>query len=491
MIPFAEWLPDLPDLENPGATEALNVLPGSRSYIPLLGISPITDAMNAFMRGGIAVRDKDDVVFNYAGNETKLYTISASAHTDATNVGAPYALSDQENWEFHKWGEKVIAVAIDENPQIISLGGTKFADLAGSPPKARHIAVINNFVVLANLIEGGVAKPQKVRWSAIDDETDWTASATTQSDSQELLSDSESGGGWIMGITGGEWGNVIMEYSTWRITYAGSPAIFQIEEVLPGVGTPAKNSITQEGRYTHFLSQEGFVQLIDGFQVKYIGKEKVDTTFFKDLNDRYTHRIVSSSDPTSAIVCWIYPSTSSTNGTPDKIICYNWFTERWTHGEIDLEWIYRSLGQGYTLEGLDAVNTNLDTLTPSLDSRAWVGGELQMAIYDTSHKKGVLGGTALNGVIETAEVNVNPGRRALITGVRPLVDGVTSSTVQIGTRELQNDAVSFGSALTPHPSTGVAPARSDSRYHRFRVNTTGGFNHALGIDVEMDKSGYR
>lgn len=492
MIPFAEWLPDLPALDNPGATEAKNVLPGAKSYLPLPDISPITDAMDAFMRGGIAVRDKDDVVYNYAGNETKLYSISADTHSDKTNVGGAYALSDEENWEFQKWGEKLIAVAIDEPPQIITLAGSNFADLAGSPPKARHIAVINNFVVLANLNEGGTLKPQKVRWSAIDDETDWTASATTQSDSQELKSDAGSGGGFIMGITGGEWGNIFQEYSIWRMTYVGSgQGIFQIEEVLPGVGTPAKNSITQEGRYTHFLSQEGFVQLIDGFQIKYIGKEKIDATFFADVNDRYMHRIVGGSDPTSAIVSWIYPSTSSSDGTPDKIICYNWFTERWTHGAINLEWIYQALGQGFTLEGLDAVSSSIDALTPTLDSRAWVGGALQLAIYDTSHKKGVLGGTALSAIIETAEAMINPGKRTQVTGVRPLVDGATTLTVQIGTRELQDDAVAYGSALTPHSSTGIAPARSDSRYHRFRVNTVGGFTHAQGIDVEQVESSYR
>lgn len=34
MIPFAEWLPDLPVLENPGSPNVLNVKPHALSYKP-------------------------------------------------------------------------------------------------------------------------------------------------------------------------------------------------------------------------------------------------------------------------------------------------------------------------------------------------------------------------------------------------------------------------------------------------------------------------
>ncbi len=33
-IPFGDWMPDLPDLYNPGATVARNVFPAERSYRP-------------------------------------------------------------------------------------------------------------------------------------------------------------------------------------------------------------------------------------------------------------------------------------------------------------------------------------------------------------------------------------------------------------------------------------------------------------------------
>ena len=38
-LPFGEWLPDLPDHVNPGATQAKNVFPAVNSYRPFKGIS--------------------------------------------------------------------------------------------------------------------------------------------------------------------------------------------------------------------------------------------------------------------------------------------------------------------------------------------------------------------------------------------------------------------------------------------------------------------
>ena len=44
-VPFGEWLPDLPDHVNPGATQALNVYPAVNSYRPWKSIA--TTSRNA------------------------------------------------------------------------------------------------------------------------------------------------------------------------------------------------------------------------------------------------------------------------------------------------------------------------------------------------------------------------------------------------------------------------------------------------------------
>jgi len=491
VVKYGEWLPDLPDFNSTGATVADNVLPGRESYTSLGAVAPITDAMSARMRGGIAARNKSGTVYNYAGNETKLYSVSANVHGDVTNTGGAYALGNEENWEFIKWGETIIGTCINENPQVITFAGANFADLSGSPPKARHITSINNFVVLAN-IDDGTLRPQRVVWSAINDSTDWTPSSTTQSDFQDLISDSHSGGGRITAITGGEYGNVFQETTLWKMTYQGTPLIFSFDEVLPGVGCLSGSSVTQEGRLTHFLSQEGFAQLRDGAQVEYIGKDKIDKYFFTRFNARYPERVVGASDPTNSIVSWIYPGIDSTDGTPTESLHYNWYSKKWTHATFDSDWIYSALGQGYTLEQLDAVSSSLDTLNPSLDNRAWLGGVLQLAVYGTDNKKGTFGGTALSGVIETPEVQLSEtGGRSMITSLRPLVDGAATTTLQVGSRNLQSGSVTWTTAEAPNTETGLVQPRADGRFQRVRTTTTGSFSHATGIDITSKPSGVR
>ena len=496
VIRFGEWLPDQQSLDSAGATEAKNVLPGVSSYLPMPSSSPITDAITVRARGAIAAKDKSGVVYGYVGNETKLYSIGSSSHTDVTNTGGAYALSAAENWNFVKWGEKILATCIDEPLQSVTMGGANFADVSGSPPKARFISVIGQFVTLANL-DDGTAKPQTVRWSAIDDETDWAASQDTQSDSQLLNSNEKNGGGHIMGITGGsEYGIIFQEYSIWRMTYVGTPTIFQFDEILPGVGTPCKNSITQEGRMIHFLGQDGFYQLIDGAQPKKIGDQKCDKWFLSDYDSGYPERVIGASDPNSSTVIWIYPDSGG-NGSPNKYIAYNWYIDKWTHGEIDLEWIYSAISSGYTLEELDNINASIDDLGISLDSKELKGGQLQFATYGIDHKKGSLAGPALSAILETAEFQFSQlgdqpqDTRTLISSVRPIVDGGASQTVQIGTRSLQSDSVSWSASETPNSETGLVHPRSDARYHRTRVNLVGDFNHAIGADVIGQISGSR
>jgi hypothetical protein len=118
----------------------------------------------------------------------------------------------------------------------------------------------------------------------------------------------------------------------------------------------------------------------------------------------------------------------------------------------------------------------------SLDSRAWAGGEQVLAAFNTSHKLATFTGTAMNATVETGEVQHFPGRRSHVTGARAIVDGGTA-TITVGTRNLLSASHSFGSATSLN-SSGVAPVRSNARYHRYRISTTGAFNFIQGVDVD-------
>jgi hypothetical protein len=133
----------------------------------------------------------------------------------------------------------------------------------------------------------------------------------------------------------------------------------------------------------------------------------------------------------------------------------------------------------------------MDTLAYSLDSRVWTGENFILSGFNSSHKQINFTGAAMDAVLETPEAQLFPGNRADLSLVRPMIDGSGTVTMQIGTRNLLSDTVTWGTASSVN-SAGDCPVRSNARYHRARVNITGGFNDAQGIDiVKATKAGMR
>lgn len=481
-VEFGEWLPDYQDYENPGATIAKNVIPAAQSYLQFEGLSAFSDAMNAYARGAITVRDVDGNVYSYAGTGTKLYELAATVGDVSRLVGGDYTTDAIDGWEFVQWDNQVIGTNYADAVQNITIGGANFAALSGSPPRARHIAVVKDFVVLGNLNDGN-ALPNRLHWSAFDDETGWTA-GTNQSDFQDL----KGSGGWIKRVFGGEYGTIFQEFAIWRMTFVGGDAIFAFDKVEPERGLIASKAAAQFGRMIFYLGQDGFYMLADGVESIPIGHEKVNRYFFADIDNSNLHRICSAVDPTRNIVLWAYPGAGNSGGTPNKILIYNWVVKKWSFVELDVEFIFSSATFGFTLEDLDAFGT-LETLPYSLDSRAWTGGNVLMGGFDTSHQLSYFNGSALTAVLETKELGTT-GRNQ-VTMVRPIVHGNSATTtVQVGHRNTLNSSFSYSTTVTLN-TTGIANVRKNARYHRIRCNIAGGFDHASGVEVEFNNRGRR
>lgn len=482
ILQFGEYLPDLPTFKNPGVTTATNVVPSGNSYKSMKSPSVYSTALSNPNLGAYSTRDKDSNVYTYAGDSSALYELSEATYSDVSKSGG-YTTANDGWWQFATFGEKVIATNFGDDPQIITMGGANFENLAGTPPKARSIAIVRNFVVLGNTndtTDGSV--PNRVRWSGIDDETAWTVSSVTQSDFQDLQGD----GGWVMQIVGGEYGIVFQERSIWRMSYVGSPIVFQFDEVEKGRGTPAPNSVVKIGSWIAYLGRDGFY-IFDGQRSTPIGSNKVDDVFWSDFDSNYFQRVIAVADPEAQLIYWGYPSTTSSSGRINKILVYNYATNsnmRWSLiDSVDLQSIFQSQAEGYTLEQLDTVSSSLDALEFSLDSRVWTGNSTLLSGFDSDNKQVNFDGAAMDATIETQEEQISSGKRSSVTLVRPIVDGSSATvTIQIGERNLLTDSVTWQSEISTN-STGDCPVRSNARYHRARVKITGGFDHAQGVDV--------
>lgn len=488
MQKFGEWTPDIPPLENKGLTKAENVLPGAASYLPLPAATAYTTAQLAERaQGGISARDPSAVgtVYTYVGTETKLYSLTDTTWSDVS--GTTYSTAADDQWDFTQWGNQVVGTNFADNIQVITLGGAAFGDLGGSPPKARYVDVVEQFLVVANTwdaVDG--YQPQRVRWSGIGDITSWTVSATTQADYQNL----NNNGGYIQGIVGGDYGLIFQERAITRMSYVGSPLVFQFDEVERERGALASGSIIKIGQNVAYLSADGFF-VFDGQQSIPIGNKKVDDTFFNDPNDvlsydpAYITRMTSSVYPSDQIIVWSYTSINAVGGTPDVLLFFNYSPNaetRWSYALVDNHLLLAPLSQGYTLDGLDAVSTSIDALAFSLDSRVWNGGEELLGIINDDLDLATFNGDPLDATIETGEFQLNPPGRTQVTMVRPFVDVYTGTvTVQLAERNLSSENAVFQGALTPN-SAGFCNTRSNARFHRARINITGSFDHAEGFE---------
>ena len=490
MIEFGEWLPDQSDLASGGVLEAINVVPAARGYRPFRGLSEVSGAADNYLRGMFATRDQTSVNLIFAGDNAKLYKYDSSDSSLANvSQAGNYTMQTSEKWKFVQFGDNLMAAG--GHAQVLQnyvIGtSTLFADISGAPA-ARYMASVRDFIVCGNVVYGGNTHQQRLYWSAINDSQSWTI-GTNQSDIQDIPDS-----GVITGIVGGQFGVVFTQRGIHRLEYVGSPVIFSLEKVETTNGCEIPGSIVALGTNAIFyISQNGFF-MFDGNRSVPIGAEKIDNWFYENLDSSYTNRVTSAIDPNNQIVMWSFVSNDSGNGEPDKIIVYNYAVNKWSLIELDHGSLGTILLPGYTLEQLDNINTNIDSMTTSFDSPIYAGESFTLAA-SLNNKIHSFTGDILNATITSREFEVTPLRASAINSVTPYVtakNAVTTPTltVSVGSRSRQIDDVTFTTASSLN-ADNLCNVRSHGRYHRVKVQTTGDFRYALGIDVDAKPLGKR
>ena len=328
---FEEWLPDQPGLTG-AVKEALNVVPQAVGYGPLRTPVDYSLAASETINNVVAGRNPSNGATEvFAGGATKLFKLDASdLSLDDVSKSGGYTTPAEQKWRFTQFGNVLIAANADEILQYWELGtSSAWADLDAAAPTAKYLTVVRDFVVAGYTSS---ADPQKIQWSGINDETAWTTTSTNQSDYQVIPD-----GGSVQGITGGEFGIVLMEKSIYRMSYVGTPAIFQFDNISRNLGCFEPNSIVQYQGITYFLSDDGFYAC-NGTQVIEIGSEKVDRFFFNDLDESYTYKMSATVDPIKNLIVWAYPSAGS-NGAVDSLLIYNFEIKRWSRAEVSVGFV--------------------------------------------------------------------------------------------------------------------------------------------------------
>lgn len=476
MVKFGEWLPDQPHIDG-ALTDAKNVVPYGQHYrsMPTLAAVTTTEVAGDVL-GAFATRLVGNSSKTYVGTQDKLYERAGAAWTDVSKSGG-YAINTGR-WQFTQWEDDVYAVSLDTVMQKQTAAAGNFADVSGGP-KAACVANVREWVVVGDVDEASVLFPHKIRWCAIGNPSDWTPSASTQADSQEL----DAVDGRVMGIAGGEFGLIFQQHSITRMQYIGAPIVWQFDKIDNRNGCEAPGSIVQVGREVYFLSHDGF-RVTDGSGGSVaIGDGKIDKWFDALLYTALKSQITGAYDPSKRAIFWSFPSGNAAN---NYMLVYALASKRWAYIGYGVTHIFNGASASVTVEGLDAYSTNLDTLLPALDSAFWIGGE-QFFMAMSGRILYTFSGTPGTAILTTSEMELNPGMRTRIEAIEPVID--VSSTVAIGGRVTPTGTVTYTGESVAHSRTGAASFRHVSRWQRFRFSIAGAFTEAAGFNVRSKMEG--
>lgn len=468
-INFGEWLPDQPGVTG-ALTDAVNCYPVTNGYAPILSEIDYSDEADATLITSFAGK-YNGIVSLFGGSSSNLYRYTPGTRAMAALTTTGY--SGIEYWDAVQFGAKMIAANGSNKLQAFTLNsGTYFEDLDAAAPEAKYISVVKDFVVAANV----TGSENVVYWSDINDETDWTPGATSQSDSQVIPD-----GGDITGLSGGEFGLVFLERAVYRMTYAGSPYFFQFDNISRTLGCISPGSIINYGGITYFLSDDGFY-MCDGQSVKPIGIERIDRWFFSKLDAvNLKNGISSAIDAEKRIITWLFPNQSGGK----NLLIYNINLNKWSYAETTATSISYAMTPSVTLEDLDNFSSSIDALSVSLDDRQWTGGQLLLAGTRGANIV-TFSGAYKQAAIATGDIDIG---RSVVTLARPIVDA-GSASVSVASREQLDDAITYGEASVAD-SEGRCGLRSAGRYHRLKTAPSGVWTTAVGVEVDISSQGAR
>jgi len=485
-VPFGEWLPDMPELNNPGAIEALNVIPAEGGYVPFAQHSPDNQrVLPEQVRGAAAVLDEFDIVQLFGGTTGGVYTDVGAGFV---NIFAS-AVSGDTAWKFIRVNEQMVAIHPDVFPKRTPVGSeAAMVNVGGNPPKAECGAQVGDFLMLGNLHDdpddGDGSFPARVRWGGFNNIDDpWISDPATQADFQDM----PAAGGAVRAISGREYGTIFQDKMISRATYRGLPEVFDIVTVEDKRGCIARDSIVDVGAVQFGIAEDGFF-MWNGTNTTLLGTNKVNRYFFNKLQYGARSRIAGAVDFVNGCVMWAFPTDSS--GFLNEIIIYSYKEDKFSHSIQTLEFLFDSAKSNIALEQL---TDPLESYTEPFDSDFYrSGGRARMAAFNSDHMYGLFDGDPMAAIIDTAESTGPDSRRVFSNMVRPLVDlSLPLATMQTVYRDQMVGQPLIFSAETAQELDGQCPIIADGRYMRFRVNVPvdAQWRHAMGVEVARKATG--
>lgn len=460
IIAFPAFEPDKSPFEGASSSSVINALPVANGWGPMPGLTEISQALPAQCRGACYVRTAAGNYVIIAGTSTNLYKLNTTDYswTDISGPSAPYNVPLQDSWTFTRFGDDLVAHNLSDNIQKYDIEAAGvFADLGGTPPKAKYSWVAGDFLVLG-YIEGTNGQ-KTVQWSGLNDIEFWSI-GNKGCDLQVLPEGDE-----VMGGFAEQGGFTVLQRDAMQF-FPFAPAsgfTFTRTIVNPTQGTLAPRSIVSIGPGRFFyLSEDGF---FGGVNREPIGAERVDRWFLEQIDQTYLADVQGAADPFNKIVWWKYRALDGQNYR----LGYDWQLDRWCTTDLQVGEMMALATPGITWDGLDLLYATIGDADEPFDSRLFSGGRPTFATFTTDNKLAWFTGPNLQATIDTADMEIDGNLRTFVNGARVITDApISSFTLQDGVSAYHGDTITWSSANTANRA-GLVPFRSDGRLHKQRA----------------------
>ena len=477
---LGEWLPDQSDSVGSPSTNlemAYNVYPSSTGYAPFPKATRISNDMpNGKEINGLFSARQNAQIVSIIGTETAIYRGNNVVRTGAGTIAdisrsGGYS-SPRRNWQFKQFGKLVLATNGTQKLQRYDItGDSRFSDIQQAPV-CRTIAVVRDFVFAGYCN----AESNKVQWSDLNNAESWDSSDTSQADFQILPS-----GGEIKAVTGGEFGLVLQEKAVQRVSYIGTPLVFQFDLISDNTGCNSGNSAIQHNGISYWLSDSGIVSC-DGNTVTNIGEGKVNDWLYSEIDTTQIENVSVAIDPLKNLIVWNFPTSSE-----DRVLLkYNYSTGRFTTGKTKAQVVAGLMTQSESLDELDAEFPILDEMPVSLDSPLLIGGQFSFCGAEDKHVVS-FSLPQDNAILTTNDMEF--GGFSVATLAEPIIEN-GSAEFQIASRNSLDKNIEY-SAKSVTSSENRADLRSGGKYHRVRMHPTGAWTNAVGFDLTATPQGSR
>jgi hypothetical protein len=473
------WTPDLDEhvIGANGASSASGCLPEPEGFSPIaLLLNQATTVLEGRPRGvsgPVYSSSFADSPANFVGTHDKLYQIHSIAADFTDRSLVAYGLTGSERWDFAQFYDIVVAVAPGVNPQSKNIwAGGNFANLAvGAAPLAKCCAAVDQHIVLGDVLDMGGwglgTMNNAVWWSGRGNPATWlqpgtTAAISAQTDYRQLTGE----GGEVMAIVSVEnTGYVLQRKAIWRMDYVGGSVMFEFTKVVDGNGCKMHHAAKATPQGVFFVDEDG-LYFFDGAGARLVAESRFNQWFVDNQYSGAQEWTSLAVDPDFRRIYVLFPNDASAYCT--NLLCYDWANDVASMVTV----AHNMIGQ------MRLTETDLT----------------EVVCFDSNHDLSrFTSATAVDCEIKTGRIELNPGGRAFLQKVRPVVKGGGSCTMtlKVGTANEADEDLTWSGWIS-EDSWGEFPASHNAKYHEFHLKITGNVAHwdrAMALDLQYEPAG--